>query len=182
MHKLIVAAPTASVLARSAGAMVHIISFVCLLAIGLLFAPTLAAQEFQSGAIRVLTPWSRATPESSKVAGGFMTLVNTGKTSDRLIGGSTAVSRSLEIHEMHIVNGIMMMRQINPGIALKPGARVVLKPFSHHLMMMDLKQPLRPGDKIKGTLVFEKAGVLPIEYDVLPMGSQGPSPTGTERR
>jgi periplasmic copper chaperone A len=137
--------------------------------------------EFGNGNIKIVGPWTRATPESSKVGGGFMTLVNTGGEPDRLVGGSTEVAGSLEIHEIHIVNGVAMMRQVNPGIALKPGASIVLKPFSHHLMMMDLKQPLRAGQKIKGTLVFEKAGSIEIEYVVVPMGADGPA-TGVRAR
>ena len=51
---------------------------------------------------------------------------------------------------------------------------MVLKPFAHHLMMMDLKQPLQAGQTIKGTLVFEKAGSVEITYVVVPMGADGP--------
>ncbi|HEU0058620.1 MAG TPA: copper chaperone PCu(A)C [Hyphomicrobiaceae bacterium] len=140
-------------------------------------APAGQAQggEFSTGNIKIVAPWTRATPESSKVGGGFMTLINTGSEPDCLVGGSTEVSGSLEIHEIHIVNGVAMMRQVNPGILLKPGASVVLKPFSHHLMMMDLKQPLKAGEKIKGTLVFEKAGRVEIEYLVVPLGADGPA-------
>src|SRR5215510_15639365 len=130
--------------------------------------------EYQVGKIKIVAPWTRATPESSKVGGGFMTLTNTGSEPDRLIGGATEVSESLEIHEIQIVNGVAMMRQVNPGITLKPGASVVLKPFAHHLMLMDLKQPLKAGQTIKGTLVFEKAGTVEIEYVVVPLGGDGP--------
>jgi copper(I)-binding protein len=42
-------------------------------------------------------------------------------------------------------------------------------------MMMDLKQPLAAGQRIKGTLVFEKAGSIDIEYLVVPMGADGPA-------
>jgi periplasmic copper chaperone A len=139
-----------------------------------LLAPSLAAQEFTSGSIKITAPWSRATPESAKVGGGFLTITNTGKKADRLIGGSIEIAGHLEIHEMQLVNGIMMMRQVNPGITVAPGASMVLKPFSHHLMMMDLKRPLRAGEKVKGSLVFEQAGAIEIEYDVLPLGSPGP--------
>jgi copper(I)-binding protein len=76
---------------------------------------------------------------------------------------------------MQIVNGVAMMRQVNPGISLKPGASVILKPFAHHLMLMDLKQPLQAGQTIKGRLVFEKAGTVEVEYVVVPMGADGPS-------
>src|SRR5262245_65745059 len=105
-------------------------------------APAGQAQvgEFSAGKIKIVAPWTRATPESSKVGGGFMTLINSGSEPDRLVGGSTEISGGLEIHEIHIVNGVAMMRQVNPGILLRPGASVVLKPFSHHLLMMDLEQ------------------------------------------
>src|SRR5262245_17206848 len=128
--------------------------------------------EYSTGKIKIVAPWTRATPESSKVGGGFLTLINTGSEADRLVGGTTEVSGSLEIHEIHIVNGVAMMRQVNPGIPLKPGASVVLKPFSHHLMMMDLKQPLQAGQTIKGTLVFEKAGSVEITIPGGPDGSR----------
>lgn len=85
-----------------------------------------------------------------------MSLISTGSEPNRLIGGSTQVSASPEIHEMHIVNGIAMMRQVNPGIRLKSGATWCLSRFAHHLMMMDLKPPVQAGQKIKGTLVLEK--------------------------
>jgi periplasmic copper chaperone A len=152
------------------------------LMLGCLLAPSLPAQEYRAGGIKITAAWSRATPESAKVAGGFMTITNTGKTADRLVSGSTSVAGALEIHEMHIVNGIMMMRHLNPGITVAPGATMVLKPFSHHLMLMDLKQPLRAGEKVKGVLVFEKAGPIDIEYDVFPLGSPGPSSLGHQHK
>jgi periplasmic copper chaperone A len=130
--------------------------------------------EYRAGKIKIIAPWTRATPESSKVGGGFMILINTGREPDRLIGGSTEVAEGLEIHEIQIVNGVAMMRQVNPGISLKPGASVILKPFAHHLMLTDLKQPLKAGQTIKGTLVFEKAGTVEIEYVVVAMGADGP--------
>src|SRR5262245_31108195 len=149
----------------------------------MVLAPVVQAQiaECSSGKIKIVAPWTRATPESSKVGGGFMTLINSGSEPDRLVGGSTEISGGLEIHEIHIVNGVAMMRQVNPGILLRPGASVVLKPFSHHLMMMDLKQPLKAGEKVKGTLVFEKAGRVEIEYVVVPMGADGPAASARAR-
>lgn len=136
------------------------------------------AGDVAAGSIVVQKPWSIATPPTAKVAGGFMTLVNTGKASDRLVGATSEVSGSVEIHEMTLVNGVMMMRHTNPGITVKPRAKVVLKPFSHHLMLMDLQRPLVAGEKIKVTLEFEKAGKVPVEFPVEAMGAKGPSGAG----
>jgi periplasmic copper chaperone A len=43
------------------------------------------------------------------------------------------------------------------------------------LMMLDLKEPLKAGQKVKGALQFEKAGRVDIEYLVVPMGADGPA-------
>ena len=59
-------------------------------------------------------------------------------------------------------------------ISLKPGASTVLKPGGYHLMLTDLKAPLKEGDLLKITLVFEKAGEIEVEATVEPIGATGP--------
>jgi hypothetical protein len=34
-----------------------------------------------------------------------------------------------------------------------------------------LKKPLEPGEHVRGTLVFEKAGSVSVEFDVRAMGA-----------
>jgi periplasmic copper chaperone A len=154
----------------------------------LAFATLLAASnagsavEFRAGDIVVVSPWARATPERAKVGGGFMTLINKGSQDDRLMGAFSEISESVQIHEMHLVNGVMMMRHLNPGIGIKAGSSVTLKPFSHHLMFMDLKQPLVAGQNIKVTLQFEKAGKVDIDYEVVALGAKGPAPSQNNKR
>ncbi len=130
------------------------------------------AQEFKAGAIKIEAPWTRATPTGSKVGGGFMKLQNTGKEPDRLIGGSATVAGTLEVHEMAMIDNVMRMRELEKGLEIKPGQSVELKPGSYHVMFMNLKQPMKEGDKVKGTLVFEKAGKVEVEYTVRGMGAQ----------
>jgi copper(I)-binding protein len=132
-----------------------------------------AAQEYKAGPIRIDAPWMRATPTGAQVAGGYMKIKNTGKAADRLIGGSAAVAGKFEVHEMSVVDNVMKMRELPNGLEVKPGKSVELKPGSYHVMLMELKQPLKEGDKVKGTLVFEKAGTVNVEYTVRGMGSKG---------
>ena len=73
-----------------------------------------------------------------------------------------------------MVNGVMQMRPLKDGLMLKPGETVELKPGGEHVMMTGLKQPLKMGQHIKGTLTFEKAGKVDIEYAVQDIG--GPAP------
>lgn len=122
--------------------------------------------EFKAGAIKVEAPWIRATPAGAQVAGGYMKIENAGKEADRLLGGTTAIAGKFEIHEMKMSGSVMRMRELDKGLELRPGQSVELKPGSYHAMLTDLKQPAKAGDKVKGTLVFEKAGKVEIEYTV----------------
>lgn len=139
------------------------------------FTAPAAAKDFTAGGIKISGPWTRVPPPSAKVAGGFMTLTNSGTAPDRLIGGSSPVAGRIEIHEMALDGGIMKMRELTNGLEIKPGQKVELKPGSYHVMFMDLKQAPKQGTPIKGTLVFEKAGTVEIEYKVEPLGAKAAS-------
>jgi copper(I)-binding protein len=136
------------------------------------------AQDYTVGSIRISQVWTREVPKGSKVAAGFMTLTNTGKEADTLIGGSSAIAGKLEVHEMKMDDGIMKMRELRPGLVIDPGATVVLRPGSFHIMLLDLKQPPKADTAIKGTLVFAKAGKVEIEYRVEPFGTRIPGDGG----
>ena len=125
-----------------------------------------SAHEYKAGPIEIKHPWARATPKGSEVAGGYMKLINTGGEPDRLIGGSTANAGKFEIHESAMEGGVMKMRPLPKGIEIKPGETVELKPGSYHLMFVGLKAPFEKGKRVKGTLQFEKAGTVEVEYAI----------------
>ena len=126
------------------------------------------------GAMKLETPWTRATPGGAKVAGGFVRITNAGAAPDRLVSGVSDISNRFEIHEMTVQNGIMTMRELEKGLAIPAGATVELKPGSYHVMFIDLKKPIMPGDVVKATLTFEKAGKVEVAFPAQPVGSPGP--------
>lgn len=128
------------------------------------------AHEYKLGPLNIGHPWTRATPKSAPVAGGYMKITNTGTTPDRLTGGSTEVSKGFEVHEMKMEGGVMKMRELKNGIEIAPGATVELKPGSFHIMMTTLSRALTKGERVKGSLVFEKAGKIDVEFAVEAMG------------
>jgi len=134
-----------------------------------------AAETYTVGSIEVGNPWARATPKGASVGGAYMTITNKGPEADRLMGVSSPVASKLEVHQMAMDKGVMTMRPVQGGLEIKPGQTVELKPQSFHLMMTGLKQPLTPGERVKATLDFAKAGKLDVEYVVESMGAQGPS-------
>ena len=143
----------------------------CLVAALTMFASAGQAADYTVGDLQVANPWTRATPKGSMVAGGYMVITNKGAAADRLLGGSTTVANRFEVHRMATENGVMTMRPVEGGLEIKPGESVELKPGSFHIMLMGLKQPLEKGQHIKGTLEFEKAGKVDIEYTVEAIGA-----------
>lgn len=135
-----------------------------------LIASAASAHEYKVGSIEIKHPWARATPKGATVAGGYLKLINTGTTPDRLIGGTNAASEKFEIHEMKMEGDVMKMRPLPSGLEIKPGQTVELKPGSYHLMFVGLKQPLEKDRRVKGTLQFEKAGAVEVEYAVEAIG------------
>ncbi len=130
------------------------------------------AHDYRAGALEIGHPWTRVTPKGAKVAGGYLTVTNKGPKPDRLLGGSAEIAGRFEIYEMRMIDGVMQMRPLPKGVEIKPGETLELKPGSYHLMFMDLKRPLKEGERIKGTLVFEAAGTVAVEYAVESMAAK----------
>jgi hypothetical protein len=145
-----------------------------------LFVATLCAaparaQEVKAGDLVITQPWTRATPNGAKIGGGYLTIENKGSAPDRLIGGSTDAASKLEVHEMSMKDGVMTMRPLDDGLTIDPGKTVKLAPGGYHLMMFDLKKPLKQGETVPITLKFEKAGEVKVSLAVQGIGAQAPS-------
>jgi copper(I)-binding protein len=139
----------------------------------LLLAPS-RAQETKVSDLVISQPWSRATPNGARVASGYLTIENTGTEPDRLVGGSADVAAKVELHTMVMSNGVMTMRPLESGLAIRPGEIVKLAPGGHHLMLLGLKSSLQQGDKVPITLEFEKAGKVTVALDLQGVGAQSP--------
>lgn len=132
-----------------------------------------SAHEFSSKGITVSHPWARATPGGVTVGGAYLEIVAAPGGGDRLVGGSSPVAGSLEIHNHIMEGGTAKMRRVD-GLAISGGKSVVLSPGGYHVMLMGLKQPLKEGDMIDLTLSFEKAGDITVQATVEPIGAKGP--------
>jgi copper(I)-binding protein len=132
------------------------------------------AQEVTAGDLVITQAWTRATPNGAKIGGGYLTIENKGSTPDRLIGGSTDAAGRIAVHEMAMKDGVMTMRSLDNGLTIDPGKTVKLAPGGYHLMMFDLKDPLKQGDTVPVTLKFEKAGEVKVSLAVQGVGAQAP--------
>lgn len=136
------------------------------LAASLMLAPAALAHGFTVGDIEIGHPWSRATLPGAKVAAGYLSLKNNGAEADRLIAVESPIAGKGEIHEMSVTDGVMTMRPLAGGIEIPAGGEVKLEPGSFHIMFMGLKEPAVEGKKFPGTLTFEKAGKVEVEFAV----------------
>lgn len=131
------------------------------------------AHEFSNLGITVAHPWARATPGGATVGAAFLEIKADDKTTDKLVGVTAEIAGRGEIHTHKQEGDVMKMRKVD-ALDIAPGKSVVLKPMGDHIMLMDLKAPLKEGDLLKFTLQFEKAGKIEVEATVEPIGAMGP--------
>ena len=112
----------------------------------------------QSGdSLRIADAYVRSSGSTAQAAAAFMTLQNASTGADRLLAASTSVAGAVELHTVIKEGEVMRMRAVT-AIDVPAGQTVTLQPGGLHVMLMDLRRPLTPGESIDVTLVFEKAG------------------------
>ncbi len=130
----------------------------------LLAAPA-GAKPAPAPTLQIVHPWSRpATPGGVGV--GYFTILNAGKTADRLLRVESAAAQSAGMHVSIEVDGVMSMDEVKGGVRVAPGGRVDFKPGGLHVMFMGLKKAQKVGDVLPATLVFEKAGRIKVVFKV----------------
>ena len=70
--------------------------------------------------------------------------------------------------------GVMKMRKLD-FLELPPGETVALEPGGNHVMLFDIRNPLKAGERIKLTLVIEQGGKkinVPVDADVRALTGQ----------
>ena len=149
-----------------------------LLAAALPMTPAVADDPAAPG-VTVAHAWARATPGGSTVGVAYLEITAASGVSDRLVGVETPAAARAEIHTHLMEDGVMKMRHVET-IALKPGGKALLAPHGDHIMLMDLKAPLKEGDHIKLKLMFETAGAIDVEADVAAIGATAPAGDGGE--
>ena len=123
------------------------------LAVGAGFSSGVCA-EGVADQVTVSDPYIRAVPPVVKTSAAFMQLSSAAAEEHYLIDASTPIAGDVELH-MHLMDdGVMRMRRI-PHIHLPSGVAVKLQPGGLHIMLFDLKAPLKPGEEIPLNLTFD---------------------------
>lgn len=128
------------------------------------FAASAIASAAWAQTVDVQDAWARATVPGQKTSGAFMVLKSAQAL--RLVGAISPVVGLAELHEMTLEGNIMRMRGIE-ALELPAGKAVELKPGGYHLMLMDLKQPLKSGSTIALTLRLQGADRKIVEQKLV---------------
>jgi copper(I)-binding protein len=128
------------------------------------------AEDYQLDTLRITHVLARATPPGAKTGIVFFTVDNAANTADQLLHASTPIAAGVALHQMAVDEGMMKMRAV-PSIEIRPGGRLELQPGGYHLMLLDLKQPLKVGEKFPLTLTFARGGLITVSVPVEDMGA-----------
>ncbi len=104
--------------------------------------------------VTVTHAWARATAPGQRVAGVYLEISSAEPS--KLVAASSPVAGSAEIHVMRLENGIMTMRQLE-SLELSAKQTVKLEPGGLHIMLLDLKSPLKLGDKVPLRITLQRA-------------------------
>ena len=117
--------------------------------------------------VEVKGAWARPAVAGQSGTGAFMQLRSV--EGARVVGAASAAAGVVEIHEMKMDGNVMRMRAM-PVLELPAGKPVELKPGGYHVMMMDLKRVLQPGEKFTVELRIERKDkslvTQPVEVEV----------------
>jgi periplasmic copper chaperone A len=128
--------------------------------------------QAEASDLAVTHAWARATPPGAMAGAAYVTVTNKGHEADRIVGVSTPVAGLARLHTTIKENGIMKMRPVK-AVALKPGGSVTLKPGGMHLMLMQLKHPLKEGESFPLTLTFAKSAPIEVTVRIEKIGAMG---------
>ncbi|RXH42596.1 copper chaperone PCu(A)C [Bradyrhizobium zhanjiangense] len=144
------------------------------IALALIAGAQVNAQTSSASSVVVERPWARATPGGAKTGAAYLTLINNGEAPDQLLGATTPVADKVQFHSTTEENGMSRMREM-PVVDLVPHAKTTFDPGGMHIMLVDLKQPLKEGQTFSLSLTFAKAGKVDVTVPIAKVGAMRPS-------
>ena len=133
-----------------------------------------AAEGPNTGGITVVRPWARATPGGATTGVVYLEIEAAAGASDRLVSVETVAAGRAELHT-HVMEGDVMKMRPLAAIELKPGGSVTLSPHGDHIMLLDLKGPLKEGDHLPLKLRFETSVSIEVDVPVAGIGATAPA-------
>jgi copper(I)-binding protein len=123
--------------------------------------------------LKLSNGWARETVAGQNAAAAYLTIVNNGAGSDRLVGVSSDAATHAMLQSTSTEDGVMRMRHMADGLAIPSKAAIELSPGRTHIMLTGLKQPLKRGETIELRLDFERSADQDLAVKVLDPAAAG---------
>ena len=146
---------------------------------GLSCASAVLAAETQP--ITVENPYARAVPPTARNSGAFMLIRNDSDQDRKVVAAKSDVSEITELHNHIHDNGVMRMRRVD-AIDVPAHGSVALEPGSYHVMLINLKQPLKPQDPVHIDLTLDDGSTVPVDLQALQVGMGMSKPAAMEKK
>ena len=143
--------------------------------LSLLIAALLMSAGVLAGAadaISVESPYVRLAPPNAPATGAFMVIKNSGDKDVKVVKADNPASRVTELHTHLNEGGVMKMRPV-PAIEVKSKGEAVLKPGGLHVMLIDMKAPMKEGDSVPITLMFDDGSSKTVDAKVMKPMAEG---------
>lgn len=131
-----------------------------------LLAVGAAAHEYTLDKLTIGHPWSPASHGAAKTAAIYVTFVNDGAKSDRLLGVSSPIAAHASLHSNEKTGEVVHMHEMTE-IDIPAGKTVELKPGEMHIMLEGLQHPLKEGEMVPLTLKLANEGDVSVEVMVM---------------
>ena len=130
------------------------------------FTPNPAAAQ---DGVAVHDAWARASAGAATTGAAYVAVTGADQL-DGLVGASTPIAATAEVHETTNDNGVMKMRPVT-SVPIPPHQTVTLAPGGYHIMLTGLKQPLVAGQSFPLTLTFAHTAPVTVEVPVRAVGA-----------
>jgi periplasmic copper chaperone A len=120
-----------------------------------LFAALLVVPATSIADIEASGGWSRASVPGTTVGVGYLVIKNTGTQTRKLLRITSTVSDTVMLHQSSVdAQGVARMWPM-ASLELRAGESVRFEPNGRHIMLVDLKTPLKAGGRVPLTLEFD---------------------------
>ena len=131
----------------------------------------LLGSAFAAG-IQVTDAWIRWLP-ANLPAGGYAKVTNDTDKEIKLVGASSPKYGMVMLHQTVNKNGMSNMVHVD-AIAIAPHKSMAFTPGDYHIMLMQPKPGIEPGQKVPVTLKFSDGQTITAEFEVRKPTASGP--------
>ena len=137
--------------------------FLCLSALLMHAMTPVYANEYLLKQIKIDHPYAHTSLAQHQNGAAYLTINNLGPEDDTLISATSPVARTVEIHRMEMSQDNMMKMRSVPHLLIKSHTTLALKSGGdYHLMLLNLRHPLKEKEQFPLTLKFEKSGAITV--------------------